>query len=400
MVSSISLADSPSEIYQRRILPLLRSPEASSCSDCHLQGIDLKQFLHSDPQRTFVELRARGWIDVENPEKSKLLEFISKQPEDSSEIQSKVRNAEFDSMKAWLVAAASDPDMLAVPVAKLDDLGFDRELVQHSRVDQVTERFVVAIWSQLERCANCHSPDRNEKHRDKHGESMSWIVPRSPSKTLEQLLEKKLIDMNAPEKSSLRLKAIGEDSHGGGIKFPEDGKTDAIWLAFLHDLAKTRKAEYRSAIELPEPLKPYGWRSGLHLRIVNVPSEWNGRLLQVTLHRQRADGSFTEAPSAWAESRVSAERRSWGNSLSLLSVSGEAGQEQPRTTNLIEQTEILAEGVYEARMVSSQMPEMVRQDSEKTPVVMPVVRRFEIKAPWPLGHSSAKEIDFSSVGSE
>ncbi len=389
--NSVVLAESATEIYQRRILPLLKSPASSSCSDCHLQGLDLKQFLHEDPQRTFIELRARGWVDIDKPENSKLLEFISKSPDNSSDLQEKVRNAEFDAMRNWIHAAASDPSFLSIPVAKLDDLGFESELVRHGRTDQILERFVTTIWSQLERCANCHSPDRNQKHREKHGESMSWIVPKSPSRTLQLLLEKKLIDVDSPAKSPLRTKAIGEDSHGGGIKFPIGGKTDDSWLAFLTDLSKIKKGEYRSAKGLPSPLEQRGWRSSLHLRIANFPSEWNGLLLQLTLHRRRDDGTFAETPSAWTESRVSSERRSWGNSLSLLLETANTKGEEPIRS--IEISEALPEGVYEARIVCSKS----KLEASKVMPTQSKNGRFEIVAPWSPGHATANEVEFGSI---
>jgi len=389
-VHSVAFAETPSEIYQRRILPFVKSPVSSSCSECHLQGIDLKQFLHEDPKRTFNELRARGWVDVDQPENSKLLAFISKRPDDSSDLQNKVRDAEFEAMRSWICAATSDASFLSVPVAKLDDLGYESELVKHVRTDQVIERFITAIWSQLERCANCHSPDRNQKHREKHGETMSWIVPRSPSKTLQMLMEKKLIDLESPSKSLLRTKAIGEDSHGGGIKFPIGGQTDASWLAFLVDLSKAQNGEYRSAKELPRPLEQRGWRSGLHLRIANFPTEWTGRLLQVTLHRRLDDGSFAESPSAWAESRVSPERRSWGNSLSLLSATANSNGE---AIHPVELSEALPEGVYEARIVNSDSTVEARNDA----LDQTTKGRFEIVAPWPAGHTAAEEVDFTSI---
>lgn len=152
----------------------MKSPQASSCRECHLQELDLKQFLFEDPIRTFTELRARGWIDIAAPKKSKLLDFIAKRTDDSSELQARVRQSEFDALRSWIEAAVKDSSSIQAPLPKIDDLEIDIALVKHTRSDKLDQRFIAAIWSQLERCANCHSPDRNIKQLGKHGEQMSW----------------------------------------------------------------------------------------------------------------------------------------------------------------------------------------------------------------------------------
>ncbi len=97
----------------------------------------------------------------------------------------------------------------------------------------MVNRFCDAVWSQLERCANCHSPDRNTKQVEKNGPEMSWIVPNDPNKTLSLLLERKLIDVEHPEESLLRTKPAGLTEHGGGAKFAVGSETDRRWLAFF-----------------------------------------------------------------------------------------------------------------------------------------------------------------------
>ena len=69
-------AESPTEIYQRLVIPLIQSAKSSSCSECHLQAVKLDDFLTSDPKASFASLRARGWIDTKQPAESKLLEPI------------------------------------------------------------------------------------------------------------------------------------------------------------------------------------------------------------------------------------------------------------------------------------------------------------------------------------
>ena len=203
-------AETPSEIYQRLIIPLIQSSKASSCSECHLQGVHLDDFLTSDPKASFASLRARGWIDTERPSESKLLQFIAKKPENSTALMDQVRKSELEGISQWIHASVQDPESLSAPLPPLNDLKLDDKLMQHVRNDQVLTRFVDIIWSQLERCANCHSPDRNAKQVEKHGGKMSWIVPNSPADTLRLLEERKLINFEKPSASLIKTKAISQ----------------------------------------------------------------------------------------------------------------------------------------------------------------------------------------------
>ena len=47
-------------IFDRRILPILQAKDPSSCSECHLSGVDLKQYIRPDANPTFASLGIRG----------------------------------------------------------------------------------------------------------------------------------------------------------------------------------------------------------------------------------------------------------------------------------------------------------------------------------------------------
>lgn len=40
-------------LFERRILPILNSPKPSSCAECHLSGVDLKDYIRKDQKETF-----------------------------------------------------------------------------------------------------------------------------------------------------------------------------------------------------------------------------------------------------------------------------------------------------------------------------------------------------------
>lgn len=45
---------SPQEVFERRILPIFKSPNPSSCTECHLAGVDLKNWTASLGDGEFV----------------------------------------------------------------------------------------------------------------------------------------------------------------------------------------------------------------------------------------------------------------------------------------------------------------------------------------------------------
>ena len=384
-------AETPSEIYQRLIIPLIQSSKSSSCSECHLQGVHLDDFLTSDPKASFASLRARGWIDTERPSESKLLQFIEKKPENSTALMDQVRKSELEGISQWIHASVQDPESLSAPLPPLNDLKLDDKLMQHVRNDQVLSRFVDILWSQLERCANCHSPDRNAKQVEKHGGKMSWIVPNSPADTLRLLEERKLINFEKPSASLIKTKAIGKDEHGGGVKFPEQGHTDRQWGLFLSDYAAIKQDLYSNSKEIPafDPIRT--WRTGLHLRVKELPSLPAGTYAVVLMHRIASDGTVSKEPSAFGEGRISKDGTSWGTSLKVVEPS-----HLRRSRDVVEWSTLLPSGRYQLRWTPV-------EDSDAAPekvLAWPHTGQIEIDSLWKSGHSDAKTItfgDFESV---
>src|SRR5262245_43861391 len=86
--------DSASDIFIRRILPLAKADKPSSCAECHAAGVDLSQYIKDDAASTFTALRSAGLVNAEQPEKSKLLEFIARAPDKGDPALAKVRAQE------------------------------------------------------------------------------------------------------------------------------------------------------------------------------------------------------------------------------------------------------------------------------------------------------------------
>src|SRR5262245_38626946 len=74
----------PQQVFERRILPIFKSPEPSSCLQCHLAGVDLKNYILPSHEKTFASLRDQGLIDLDRPERSKILHLIRMGDDDRS----------------------------------------------------------------------------------------------------------------------------------------------------------------------------------------------------------------------------------------------------------------------------------------------------------------------------
>ncbi|MFO1062484.1 MAG: hypothetical protein U0892_01240 [Pirellulales bacterium] len=348
-----------------------------------LRGVELKEFMSEDPGKTFAELRARGWIDTQHPENSKLLAFINRKPEESSEAMDRVRASESEALRMWITAAVNDPKMLDVPVPNFGDLRLEDAVIRHVRQDKILDRFVSSVWSQLERCAGCHSPERNAKQVEKNGEQMTWIVPKSPAATLKLLTDRKLIDTAKPEESLLLTKPLALVEHGAGIKFPEGGETDKAWRSFLIDYSHIMEAAYSKEKTLPADYALHHWRTPLHLRISGWPEDFAGRLIQVQLFRKLENDSWESKPLATGESKIAKGKLSWGNSISVYV---DDAQRTALRSEQVVPLKLLPAGSYRLRAIDATDTEHKRE-----------VGAIDIEVPWKSGHSEAASIEFAKL---
>src|SRR6478609_4221819 len=86
---SAHAADSALDLFRQRITPILQAKNPSSCSECHLSGVDLKDYIGKTQEETFASLRDAGLVDVKKPAESKLLTFIARKPEKTSLVSDK-----------------------------------------------------------------------------------------------------------------------------------------------------------------------------------------------------------------------------------------------------------------------------------------------------------------------
>jgi hypothetical protein len=380
-----SADDTASDLFRRRVLPILKSKDPSSCTECHFGGVEIQAYIHKDQATTFAALRDAGLIDVKSPDDSKILRFIRRHTDGTSELLVKVRRAEHLAFQSWIRAAVRDPTLLATKGSEAR-IGTELpvEVIRHMRRDHVLESFVENIWSQIGRCINCHSPDRNARLVKKHGEQVSWIRPNDPAATLAQCVEQFIVDTDDPEESLILLKPVGEVEHGGGPKFAPGSQTDKNFRRFLNDYAAVVNGKYKRPGQLPKPSGEVARLTGQHLRIVDLPASLGNQFLRVDLFRREGNGWST---TRWgtADNPIAGEKRLWQNMVTAVAPVG-----SPRAAR-IKQNASLPAGRYLARIYVDRTGKL-KKNRDVELGDEDLVGQVEFDGDWPAGYQPPKII--------
>jgi hypothetical protein len=306
------------ELFQQRIMPIFNSPKPSSCVQCHLASVDLKDYILPSHEQTFLSRRDQGLIDVAEPSKSKILTLIDMSDRDrdplAKRIHAKTRQAEYEAFAAWVRACCDNEALVSRPPLAADIVARPEptdEVIRHGRKDRVLDSFVRNVWSQRMRCFPCHTPHELDssnpqhvkpkaKQREfvaKYGARMN-LFKATPRETMNSLLassRKKsskrlpLINFEQPPQSLLVLKptaklpprnedgsfqppsALTPVSHMGGLKMHVDDVSYKAVIAWIEDLASVQQGKYLTAADLP----PDNWYPTQKvLRIKDVPQSW------------------------------------------------------------------------------------------------------------------------------
>jgi len=277
------------EVFNQRILPIFKSPKASSCTECHLGGVDLKDYISSDQAQTFASLRKEGLVDLENPDTSKILKLILMKPEKPNPIAEEARKKEYEAFRAWIHEAVKDPELSKAEVnGKAVGPSVSDEVIRHARKDRLLASFVENVWAYRGGCIGCHQPgdppnakaaENKRNWVKKYGEpSMFWLGSSGPEEALDTLLKGKLLDLEQPAKSLLIAKPTTQVKHDGGQKMVVGSGPYRGFLRFIEDYSKIRKGKYLREEDLPGVVV-----TDQYLRVRNVPQQ--RALMQIDLHR-------------------------------------------------------------------------------------------------------------------
>ncbi len=373
-------------IFEKRILPIFQAQKPSSCTEYHLSGVDLKDYIHPSQEKTFASLVRVGLVDVKTPDDSKILRFISRRPEQPNLFTDKVRQQEFEAFRSWIRAAVKAPELLTAKVKESIGPQVPDEVIRHARKDRVLASFIDNVWTEVGRCAACHSPDRNQKQVKEHGEQVSWIKLRDPEATLNYMVEAGIIDPDAPLESILLRKPILQVEHGDGQKMVVGDRTYKQFRRFIDDYASVVNAQYTAAGELPEASDEVSVVSGIWFKLTEVPAKYDKLLLQVDLYRWM-DNGWSKYRVASSDRLVFGKGKLWQHSLSLTAPRGSEWAEQMKSKRL-------PGGRYLVKLYIDQTGKL-QQDFRAELGEDEFVGQVEVESQWPVGYGSMTVVEFS-----
>jgi hypothetical protein len=225
-------------LYQKRIAPLLAEERPSSCSQCHLAGVDLGLWVKDTPCQTMACMQQSGIVDLETPENSLILQWIGRAAPESNLITEQVIAEEREGMLEWIrESSACGPcwdgavDPCTGKVPSPEDCGVSEDDPQSYGFedpgdcsDRTLEAlFLNSFFPHRMRCFPCHF---DGQVNDPEFPAPKWIgvgdCAVASLTTFRRVTERGYIDVNAPEQSLWLLKpldpALGGVEHGGGPK--------------------------------------------------------------------------------------------------------------------------------------------------------------------------------------
>jgi hypothetical protein len=330
---AISAEATPEQVFERRILPIFKSPNPSSCVQCHLSGVDLKNYILPSSDKTFLSLRDQGLIDLKEPASSKILKLItmSEAKRDGANlIHENVRKVEYEAFTEWIKACCADPKLRDAP--KLESTALAKpekpvEVIRHARKDRLLESFERNVWSLRFRCMSCHieGTPECEKNRKEHGDRVAWIKKGGAEATLEYLIhESTVINVTEPTKSLLLLKPLGEVKHGGGKKMLPGDQAYKAFRAFLEDYVAVAGNRYSKADDLPKPATDrLQFGSEIWLKLNETPPDWGDKLAAVRVYAWDAENrTWEDEPIAFSDRGVWGKGKQWQHTLTLTAAKG------------------------------------------------------------------------------
>ena len=395
------------QLFERRIMPIFKSPNPSSCTECHLAGVDLKQYIRPSHEQTFLSLRDQGLVDLDRPEESKILKLIAMRDPAAATaagtgvganlIHEKTRQAEFEAFAAWIRASAADARLRGLPPLPAKDRAAPKrpvEVIRHARKDRLLESFENTIWAMRFRCMNCHieGTKENDKLRAEHGDQVAWMKAAGPEATMNYLLTTKLIDRKRPERSLLLLKPSKEVDHVGGKKFLAGDQGYQAFRSWIEDYVRIARDGYPTAASLPKPDGIERFATEIWLKLTNTPAEWGDALLQADVHAWDAERKVWQAePIASSDRAVWGKGKQWQHTLTLA-----APADSPQADAWRRGKPSLPAGVYQVRIYLDRTGRKQR-DWKSTLSRADFLGSTEINTRWSPGNGSMTVVDASKI---
>lgn len=229
---AVDCASEPDGIFAKRIAPLLATDRPKTCNTCHLSGVDLQMFVRETPCQTMACLDARGLVDLADPTRSVVLQWIARADPGSPLISQAVIDEEYAAFLAWIEATAAcglcyqgdAPCGEPATVTCEGDDPMSEDFPDPGDCSPVTREalFRHRVYAWRDRCYPCHFDN-------KELEAPKWIATGpcelASLTTMRNVLERGLVDLEDPAASLLLRKPLAESAggvvHGGHDKFAD-----------------------------------------------------------------------------------------------------------------------------------------------------------------------------------
>ena len=397
-------SESPKVVFEKRILPIFMSPNPSSCTECHLANLDIKNYILSTSEKTFLSLRDQGLVNTKEPEKSRILKFISMKDNNAKPnmILAKTREEEQKAFSEWIKACCKDEALIKMPKLTKEELGRPEkpiEVVRHARKDRLLESFEQNIWAMRFRCMNCHTDGHPEsiKLQKEHGDRVNWFK-KTPSETMDYILAKtKMIDLENPEKSLLLLKPLNEVKHGGGKKFLVGDLGYQSFRNWIEDYARIKGGKYKTAADLPKQSNNQSqFGTELWFKITNTPEAWGDKLLRTTIYKwDEKQGDWEKSPIAISDRLVWGKGKTWQHTVTVMATKGSEREKSWKKNG-----PALPSGKYKVIVQVDKDGKWAKTWDAKLDDNSTVVGVGEFKASWKLGYNQMTSIDASNITSK
>ncbi|MBP86370.1 MAG: hypothetical protein CMJ64_06605 [Planctomycetaceae bacterium] len=261
------------------------------------------------------------------------------------------------------------------------------EVIRHARKDRVLASFVENVWTEVGRCAACHSPDQNQKQVKEHGEQVSWIKLRDPEAILTHMVDAGIINSDEPLESMLLTKPTTQVEHGGGQKMVVGDRTYKQFRRFIDDYASVVNAKYNAADALPAGSDEVSLVTDIWFKLTDVPAKYDKMLLQADLYRWTDDG-WSEHRVASSDRLVFGKGKLWQHSLSLTAPRGSTWAEEMKSKRL-------RGGQYLVKLYIDQIGKL-QKDFRAELGKDEFVGQVEVESHWPPGYGRMTVVKFPS----
>jgi hypothetical protein len=223
-------------LYERKIAPLFAEDRPSTCSQCHLPGVDLGLFARGTPCETFACLAEQGLVDADNPDESVILSWIGRAEPESSLITAATIAEEHTAFAQWIDYTAGCGICRDAECPKAAEVTCERSFAVDGEVDlpavdpggcsspALEVVFQAAVYEERGRCSPCHYADSEDETAPGFIE-VAFDCDEASLRTLNNVLREGYVNLSQPDQSLLLLKPLAEGMgglpHGGGDKFAD-----------------------------------------------------------------------------------------------------------------------------------------------------------------------------------